>query len=60
MRVRPSSSNEGVVKKCISVSQSNNAIILDCKPESKIFSYDYVADEYSSQVCDVTCVKILS
>src|SRR5271163_4403586 len=50
VRVRPSKPGELVIKRCITVNTTSNSIILDTKPECKAFSFDYVADEFVTQV----------
>lgn len=35
--------------KCLTVHEASNAIIVNTKPEAKQFSFDYVADEHTSQ-----------
>eukprot|EP00026_Physarum_polycephalum_P000407 Phypoly_transcript_00408.p1 GENE.Phypoly_transcript_00408~~Phypoly_transcript_00408.p1 ORF type:complete len:1623 (+),score=348.10 Phypoly_transcript_00408:62-4870(+) len=49
VRVRPSKPGELVLKRCITVNAASNAIILDTKPECKVFAFDYVADELVTQ-----------
>lgn len=50
IRVRPLNQRESIEnqKKCINIHESHT-ISIDGRPESKIFTYDYVADENVSQ-----------
>mmetsp|Transcript_571 Transcript_571/g.870 ORF Transcript_571/g.870 Transcript_571/m.870 type:complete len:1572 (+) Transcript_571:427-5142(+) len=51
VRVRPLSERElleGAARKCVTV-QQNSSLVLDIKPEPKRFTYDYVADETTTQ-----------
>ena len=52
-RVRPSNSREtstsGKVRKCVEIPESACAVVLNSKPESKSFTFDYVADEVTTQ-----------
>lgn len=52
IRIRPISSREtaeGEVRKCITAQVHKNSVIVDMKPEAKVFTYDFVADEDISQ-----------
>ena len=54
-RVRPVNQRESSMtigksaNKCISVQETNNAIVVNTKPDAKTFSFDYVADDNTSQ-----------
>jgi hypothetical protein len=52
VRVRPLSNKElsGGTRICLNADSTNNAILLDSKPESKIFNFDYVAPDTITQV----------
>ncbi|CAG9326979.1 unnamed protein product [Blepharisma stoltei] len=51
LRIRPLNSREQQEsgKKCVTVHEFQNSISLETRPEPKIFTYDYVADEYVTQ-----------
>ena len=46
-RVRPPSTKESslLLKKAVLIEGSNTELIIDSKPEQKVFTFDYVADE---------------
>ncbi|GAM22458.1 hypothetical protein SAMD00019534_056330 [Acytostelium subglobosum LB1] len=41
--------NELAKTRCLTALQSQNTIMLDAKPDAKLFSFDYVADENTTQ-----------
>ena len=52
IRIRPLSTretNEGDTRKCVTAQVHKNSIVVDMKPEAKVFTYDFVADEDISQ-----------
>ena len=52
VRVRPPLDQDGGEKAlCLSTDDANRAIILKSKPEPKVFTFDQVADIYTTQVC---------
>jgi hypothetical protein len=52
MRVRPPAQHLSEVgnSKCLEVDTDNNLIRMQFKPEAKLFTFDQVADENTSQV----------
>lgn len=52
IRIRPISSREsaeGEIRKCVTAQVHKNSVAVDMKPEAKVFTYDFVADEDISQ-----------
>ena len=50
LRVRPPMDGENEGQMCLSVDSTRNAIILQSKPEPKVFTFDQVADINTTQV----------
>jgi kinesin family protein 15 len=54
-RIRPANQREGTgsgssgVRKCVSILEDSNTVLLNSKPESKAFSFDFAADENVTQ-----------
>lgn len=52
-RIRPpnqrESSSAGHVRKCVSIFEPSNTVVLNSKPEAKTFTFDYAADENVTQ-----------
>jgi len=48
-RIRPSNSNDGSSRKLVTVDKNSNSVIVNSKPESKVFSFDFVGGEDTSQ-----------
>ncbi len=53
VRVRPPSNMEGDMDHgvCLDVGGDNNTVIFKSKPEAKVFTFDKVADIFTTQVC---------
>ena len=61
VRVRPPANMDGDMDHgvCLEVNGDNNAIILKCKPEAKVFTFDQVANVFTTQVCkylNILCI----
>jgi hypothetical protein len=52
-RIRPAntreSSSSGQVRKCVSIPEYSNNVVLSAKPENKSFTFDFAADDAISQ-----------
>ena len=49
VRVRPLNSRESAEETCLGVDQQSNKIVLDAKPEQKVFIFDWVGGESTKQ-----------
>ena len=51
VRVRPPCDDDRIeLGSCLTVNSQRNAIIMNSKPEPKVFTYDHIADIYTTQV----------
>ena len=49
VRVRPLNNKESAEESCVAVQPELNQIILDAKPEQKLFTFDWVGGESTTQ-----------